>query len=108
MQPLLDRVLDIALSPALWLCVVLGLVYGLLFTLWRGGGFRQLWRDLLAGVLGFGFGQLLASFLRLPTLAVGEVHLLWGSLFAVVALLARRRFWPPRTKSKPASPAPAP
>lgn len=100
MQPLFDRVLDIALSPALWLCVLFGLIYSILFTIWRGGGFRQFVRDVVAGVLGFGFGQLLASFLRLPTLPVGEVHLLWGSLFAVLALLAGRHFWRPRPKPK--------
>jgi hypothetical protein len=102
MQPLLDRVLDIALSPALWLCVLFGLVYGILFTLWRGGGPRQLLRDIVTSVLGFGLGQLLASFLHLPSLRVGEVHLLWGSLFAVLALLVGRRYWRSRPAAKPA------
>lgn len=101
MQPLLDLVLDIALSPALWLCVLFGLIYGFLFTLWRGGGFRQLPRDVAASMAGFGLGQLLASFLRFPTLRVGEVHLLWGSLFAVLGLLAGRRYWRPRPAPKP-------
>lgn len=105
MQPLFDRLLDIALSPALWLCVLFALIYSILFTLWRGGGFRQLLRDIAAGVLGFGCGQLLASFLRLPTLLVGEVHLLWGSLFAVLALLVGRRYWRPRPKTAPGAPA---
>jgi hypothetical protein len=45
MQTLLDAVLDILLSPALWLCVLFGVIYSLLFTLWRGGGFTQLLRD---------------------------------------------------------------
>lgn len=108
MQLLIDRALDIALSPALWLCVLFGLIYGLLFTLWRGGGFRQLPRDLAAALLGFGLGQLLASSLHLPTLLVGEVHLLWGSFFAVLALLAGRRFWRARPAPKPAPGTPAP
>jgi hypothetical protein len=108
MQSLLDRLLDIALSPALWLCVLFGLVYGILFTLWRGGGLRQLLRDVVTAVLGFGLGQLLASFLHLPTLRVGEVHLLWGSLFAVLALLVGRRYWRPRPAAKPTSGTPTP
>jgi hypothetical protein len=107
MQALLDRVLDIALSPALWLCVLFGLVYSVLFTLWRGGGFRQMLRDITAGVLGFAAGQLVASYLHLPTLAVGEVHLVWGSLFAVIALLVGRRYWRPKSqrKQEPRTPA---
>ena len=107
MQALLDQVLDIVLSPALWLCILFGVVYALLFTLWRGGGFRQLLRDLVAGVCGFGAGQMLAGFLHLPTLAVGEVHLIWGSLGAVIALLVGRRYWRPRAAAKPAPGAPA-
>jgi uncharacterized membrane protein YeaQ/YmgE (transglycosylase-associated protein family) len=98
----MDLALDVALSPALWLSILLGLVYGALFTLWRGGGWRQAWRDLVAGVVGFGFGQLLAMLLPLPSPQVGEVHLLWGSIMAVVFLLLSRRFWRPR------KPAPAP
>jgi hypothetical protein len=90
--------LDVALSPALWLSALFGLIYAILFTLWRGGGWRQGLRDLVAGVLGFGLGQLIASLLPLPTLQVGEVHLLWGSLFAVLFLLLGRRVWRPRPR----------
>ena len=93
MQSLTDMALDIILSPALWLSVLFGMIYSLLFTLWRGGGWRQALRDLLAGVLGFGAGQLLASFLPLPTLRVGETHLIWGSLVAALSLLLGRRYW---------------
>ncbi len=112
MQVLLDNAsdifFDIVLSPAVWLCIVFGVVYGLLFTLWRGGGWRQLLRDIVAGLLGFGLGQLLASFLHLPTVRVGEVHLLWGSAFAVIALLIARHYWRPHSapKGSPAPPAP--
>ena len=92
MQSLQDIVLDIVLSPTLWLCVIFGLVYGALFTLWRGGGWRQLALDAGVGVIGFAAGQLIASLMRLPTLRVGEVHLLWGSLASVIFLLAGRRW----------------
>ena len=96
MQSLQDIVFDIILSPTLWLCVIFGLVYAVLFTLWRGGGWRQLALDAGAGVIGFAAGQLIASVLRLPTLRVGEVHLLWGSLASVFFLLAGRRWRGPR------------
>jgi len=99
-----DVILDIALSPTLWLCVVFGLVYGVLFTLWRGSGWVQLARDAAVGVLGFAAGQLLASVLRLPAVKVGEVHLLWGSLASVFSLLVGRRLLRPRAAAaKPKS-----
>lgn len=104
MEGYLDLALDIALSPALWLSVLFGVIYSVLFTLWRGGGVRQALRDLVAGVGGFGAGQVLASVLPLPSPRVGEVHLLWGSLFAVLFLLLGRRVW--RARLRPASTAP--
>jgi hypothetical protein len=100
MAALLDLVLDIVLSPALWMCVLFGLVYAVLFTLWRGGGFGQMLRDIVAGVAGFGLGQILATVVRVPSPRVGEVHLLWGSLFCVLFLLAGRRYWRPRRTSR--------
>ncbi len=102
----LDLALDVILSPALWLSVLLGAIYGALFALWRGGGWLQAVRDVVAGVVGFGVGQLLATLLPLPSPQVGEAHLLWGSIFAVLALLVGRRFWRPR-KPGPAPGSPA-
>jgi hypothetical protein len=100
----LELALDIALSPALWLSALFGVIYSVLFTLWRGGGLRQGARDLVAGVAGFATGQVLASLLPLPSPRVGEVHLLWGSVFAVLFLLVGRRLWRPRPKPAPAAP----
>lgn len=106
MNSLEDIILDIALSPTLWLCVVFGLVYGVLFTLWRGSGWGQLARDAVVGVLGFAAGQLLASVLRLPAVKVGEVHLLWGSLASVFSLLVGRRLFRPRVAASKAKSGP--
>ena len=105
MTALLDLVLDIALSPALWMCVLFGLIFAVLFALWRGGGFGQALRDLAAGVLGFGLGQIVATLLRLPGPKVGDVRLLWGSLFCVAALLVGRRYWRPHRRAKEATTA---
>jgi hypothetical protein len=101
MGRLADLALDIVLSPALWLSILFGLIYALLFTLWRGGGWRQGLRDLVAGVLGFCVAQLLAMLLPIPSPQVGEVHLLWGSIFAVGFLVLGRRFWRRRPAEKP-------
>lgn len=88
-----DFLLDIVLSPAIWFSVALALTYSLLFHLWRGGGWRQLGRDLLAGLAGFGAGQLIGSLLGLRVLQVGQVQVLGGTLGAVLALILAR----PRT-----------
>ncbi len=86
-----DRLWDLLLSPALWLSVTLALGYSLLFSLWRGGGWRQLPRDLVTGCVGFGLGQLAGYLLDINLLRVGEVHVLWGTLGAALALLLGRR-----------------
>ncbi len=95
MQALTDLVLDFVLSPVLWLSILLGMIYAVIFTFWRGG-WRHVWRDIVAGVAGFGVGQLGATLTGIPTVRVGEVHLLWGSLVAVLFLALGRRIWPGR------------
>lgn len=87
-----DRLWDILLSPALWLGLTLALTYGALFTLWRGGGWRQLPRDLLASYAGFGLGQLGGVLWGNDLLRIGEIHVLWSALGAAAALLLRRRY----------------
>lgn len=87
MEPsLLDWVLDAALSPALWLSVLLALVYGTLFTAWRWAGWRQWGRDLLAGLIGFGLGQAAGMLVGWRWLRLGEVQLLWGTVVTIIAL----------------------
>lgn len=88
-DPWLDRLLDFALSPALWLALLLAVCYSVLFTAWRGG-WRQLPLDLVAGLIGFGIGQLAGNLLGLRWLRVGEVQLLWGTLGSVGVLLLGR------------------
>ncbi len=92
----LDRLLNIALSPALWLSVLLAFIYSSLFTIWRGGGWGQWLRDLVSGLAGFGAGHLLGMLAGLSWLHIGDVQLLWGSLGALAALFLGRRLWQPR------------
>jgi hypothetical protein len=90
-QSWLDRLLNLALSPALWLSVLLAVIYSTLFTIWRGGGFKQWLLDLLAGLIGFGLGQFAASLFHSTIVRVGDVHVLWGSLGAAIFLLLGRQ-----------------
>ncbi len=86
-----DRLWDLLLSPALWLSVILAVGYSILFSLWRGSGWRRLLRDLLVGCVGFCLGQLAGYLLGVALLRVGEVHVLWGTLGAALALLIGNR-----------------
>ncbi len=83
----LDWLLDVVLAPALWLAVLLAVIYSTLFALWRGGGWRGWGRDILAGLIGFGVGQMAGTWLGSTWLRVGDVQLLWGTLAAVIALI---------------------
>jgi hypothetical protein len=91
----LDRLLNLVLSPALWLAVLLAFIYSTLFTLWRGGGWGQWLRDLVSGLAGFAAGHLLGMLAGLTWLRIGDVQLLWGSLGALAALFVGRRVWRP-------------
>jgi hypothetical protein len=89
-SPGVETLLDLMLSPGLWLSVGLVLVYGALFYMWRGGGLRQLGRDLLAGIIGFGLGQAAGNQLRVNAFVLGQVNLLAGTLGAGLGLLVGR------------------
>jgi hypothetical protein len=95
MGALIDGALDLLLSPALWLSVVVAILVSLAFTAWRGGDLRQLGRDLVAGLIGFGAGQLLGSLLPFELLRIGEVYIVWGVMGSLTALMLGRsiRHW---------------
>ena len=85
-----DTALDVLLSPGLWLSVLLVLLFSLLFSAWRWGGWRQLGRDVLAGLLGFAVGQLISTLGGFNWLRIGQVQLLLGTIGAVTALAVGR------------------
>jgi hypothetical protein len=90
---LADSVLDVVLSPALWLSVAIAVVCSVLFYGWRGGGRRQFGRDAVAALIGFGAGQLVGTYLQLDLLWLGQVQLLAGTAGAVFALFVGRLIW---------------
>jgi uncharacterized membrane protein YjjP (DUF1212 family) len=94
----IDRVIDVVLSPALWLSVVVALVCSVLFYAWRGGGARQFGRDVVAGLLGFGAGQLIGAYLQLNLPRLGEIQVVAGVAGAVFALFIGRLIWRPSAR----------
>jgi hypothetical protein len=99
-----DIILDIVFSPALWLSIVLTLVYGMAFYLWRGGPIRQLGRDLVAGLVGFVLGQLAGTILHFRLLQVGQIYLVPATAGAISALLVGRMIWRLTTTNSPRDP----
>jgi hypothetical protein len=89
----LDLALDVVLSPGLWLSVLLALIYSLLFSAWRWGGWRQVVRDMLTGLLGFAAGQLIGTLVGFDWGRIGQVQLLLGTAGAVAALALGRTIW---------------
>jgi hypothetical protein len=88
-----DAGLDVLLSPGLWLSVLLVLIYSLLFSAWRWGGWGQLGRDVLAGLIGFATGQLIGTLVGFDWGRIGQVQLLFGTAGAVAALAVGRMIW---------------
>ena len=81
-----DLLLDVVLSPGLWLGAVLAFSYGLLVYGWRGGGLRQLGRYVLAGLAGFALGQIAGMMLEVGWLRLGQTQVLMGTMGSAVAL----------------------
>ena len=88
-----DGVMDVILSPALWLSVLVAIVCSVLFYGWRGGGVRQLGRDIVVGLLGFAIGHLAGAYLELDLFRLGEIEFLAGIVGAVFALFVGRLVW---------------
>jgi uncharacterized membrane protein YjjP (DUF1212 family) len=92
---LFDGVMDVVLSPALWLSVAVAAVCGVAFYGWRGGSKRQFGRDVVAALVGFGAGQLAGIYLQLDLLRMGQIRFLAGIAGAVIALFLGRLVWRP-------------
>jgi len=78
----------LTLLPALVMILVLSILYGALFHLWKGVSLRDLGAYILFALLGFIAGQLIGAGLHLDVLKLGQVHLIEGSLFAWLLMFA--------------------
>jgi hypothetical protein len=90
----MDTLVDITLSPPFWLGFALAVICALVFNVLTGGGRRQLGRDVLASLIGFGAGQLVGSALGSTLIQVGPLQVLWGIAGSATLLLLRRLAWP--------------
>lgn len=75
-------------SPALAVILVLSIIYGAFFHLWKGRNWSDLGRALIVAFLGFSAGQLIGVILQLNVLKVGQVHVIEGTILAWLFMLA--------------------
>ncbi len=76
------------IPPAVLLIAVIGVIYGALFYLWQGARWTELGLFILAAMLGFLVGQIAASLLNLDVLQIGQLHIIEGTIFAWLFMLA--------------------
>jgi hypothetical protein len=85
---------DVIASVPPWavLATFLGIMYGALFHLFFGSGFRQLGAQLVIGAVGALVGGLVGTMIPPAILAVGETNLLATAVGAWLALGIARLF----------------
>ena len=79
------------IPPALFLSVLLALLYACLFHLMQGRTVRDLLLASLVSLLGFGLGQVVGMIAGFPLPALGQVHLMEGTVACWSALYIARR-----------------
>lgn len=72
--------------PSLALSTLLALLWATAWFVLRGRTVRDWLIDVLAALLGFGLGQLAGLLLAWPLPTIGQVRVIEGSLFALLAL----------------------
>lgn len=82
--------LQIYLSPAFVLAIVIASVYGLVFFLFLGHGWRQMFLYWGVAVTAFLIGQALAKAVGLALYNIGAVNLVEGTFASALGLIATR------------------
>jgi uncharacterized membrane protein YeaQ/YmgE (transglycosylase-associated protein family) len=74
--------------PSILLGIILSSLLGVLFHLWRGGGFDRLILYIVMGWIGFWVGQWLAEIMDWNFLTIGQLHIGLATLSSIVFLMA--------------------
>ncbi len=77
-----------AIPPAFAIILILSVIYGALFHLWKGKSWRDMGLFILFALIGFLIGQLVGTLLQLDVLMLGQVHLVEGTIFAWLLMFA--------------------
>ena len=76
------------IPPAFAVMIALGVIYGALFHLLRGKNWRDLGYFMLMALIGLLIGQIVGVLLELNVLKLGQVHIVEGTIFAWLLMLA--------------------
>ena len=87
--------------PMLALGLIISILLGASFHLWRGGGGGRLLLYLLLGTIGFWFGELLARKLGISFASFGSLHLGPALLVELLFLAAGAWLSLPQIKKSP-------
>ncbi len=79
---------SLLIPPALAIILLIAVLYGAIFHLWKGRNWRDLGNFILVSILGFTLGQIIGILLQLDVLQLGQVHLIEGTIFAWLLMLA--------------------
>jgi len=77
------------MSPTILFIAILAVATGLIYHLWRGGGFARLILSIVAAGIGMAIGQVVSLFFGWRLIVLGEVQLipvLIGGLLALVLI----------------------
>jgi uncharacterized membrane protein YeaQ/YmgE (transglycosylase-associated protein family) len=88
--------------PMLVLGLIISIMLGAIFHLWRGGGGGRLLLYLMLGLIGFWFGELLARKLGISFARFGSLHLGPALLVELLFLTAGAWLSLPLIKKSPA------
>lgn len=78
------------MSPFFFLSVLIGGAYGALFHTWQGKNVKDVVYYLIAGVIGFVAGQILANLLGWSLWMIGPLHVIEASLCCWLVLFIAR------------------
>ncbi len=79
------------MSPTILFIAILAVATGLIYHLWRGGGFVRLLVSIVAAGIGMAIGQVLSQFFGWRLIVLGEVQLVPVIIGGVLALVLINR-----------------
>jgi hypothetical protein len=79
------------ITPTLLLLAILAVAMGLIYHLWRGGGFARLILSIIAAGIGVAIGQVLSQFFGWRLILLGEVHLVEALIGGMLVLVLFNR-----------------
>ena len=79
------------MSPTILLLAILAVATGLIYHLWRGGGFARLILSIVAAGIGMAIGQVVSQLFGWRLILLGEVHLVQALIGGLLVLVLINR-----------------